>query len=141
MQSFFCTECFYPIPCLRGRIYLDELTAAARAEAYRIDSISPLQLRIGKHYSDYYWPSNPGSPSANIADASMKTNHRVLPDFPGMGTGPAAQEVVGPNLTVGWQTLLDQCDEMCVMRGRDGTAELFVRLREVNHRHHYRTLE
>jgi hypothetical protein len=47
--------------------------------------------------------------SSNIADASMKTNHRVLPGFPGMGTGPAVQEIVGPNLTVGWQTLLNQC--------------------------------
>jgi hypothetical protein len=79
--------------------------------------------------------------SSNIADASMKTNHRVLPGFPGMGTGPAAQEIVGPNLTVGWQTLLNQCDEMCVLRGRDGTAELFVRLHKVDHRHHCRALD
>jgi hypothetical protein len=46
--------------------------------------------------------------SANIADATMKTNHRVLRGFSGMGTGPAAQEVVSPNLTVEWQILLDR---------------------------------
>jgi hypothetical protein len=66
LQNVFCTtEGFYPIPFLRDRIYLDELAAADRAEAHRIASISPLQSRVGKHYSDYYFPdymSHPGSP-------------------------------------------------------------------------------
>jgi hypothetical protein len=66
LQNCFCTtEGFHPIPFLRDRIYLDELAAADRAEAHRIDGISPLQSRVGKHYTDYYFPdcmSNPGSP-------------------------------------------------------------------------------
>jgi hypothetical protein len=66
LQICFCTtEGFHPIPFLCDRIYLDGLAAADRAEAHRIDSISPFQSRVGKHYTDYYFPdymSNPGSP-------------------------------------------------------------------------------
>jgi hypothetical protein len=66
LAKVFCTtEGFHSIPFLRDRIYLDELAAADRAEAHRIDSISPLQSWVGKHYTDYYFPdymSIPGSP-------------------------------------------------------------------------------
>jgi hypothetical protein len=58
LQICFCaTDGFYPIPFLRDRIYVDELAAASRA-AYRIQSISPLQSRIGFHRSDYYTTSS-----------------------------------------------------------------------------------
>jgi hypothetical protein len=62
---------------------------------------------------------------ANFANAAMEMSYRVPPGFPGDG-GSVAHEVVSPNLTIGRQTLLNQRDEMRVLLGGDGTAELFV---------------
>jgi hypothetical protein len=52
-KTFCTTEGIYPLPFLRDRFYLDDVAAAARAEVYRIASISLHQSRVGKHYTDY----------------------------------------------------------------------------------------
>jgi hypothetical protein len=77
---------------------------------------------------------------ADFANAAMETGHRVPPGLPGDGARAAAYEVVSPDLTIGWKTLLNQRDEMRVLLGGDGAAELFVWLHEVDHRDHRRSL-
>lgn len=70
MQNFFCTtDGFHPIPCLRDRLFLEEVAAANREKSERVDRLTPPPSEVGFGYfiPDTYYDSNrmsssPGSP-------------------------------------------------------------------------------
>jgi hypothetical protein len=66
--------------------------------------------------------------SANLADAAVESVQCLLPGFPGDGFGASLEDIVGPDLTISVQTLLDQRDEMRVLFGGDRAIEPLARL-------------
>jgi hypothetical protein len=71
----------------------------------------------------------------------MQTTHCQIPRLLTAGLPTLLRtEVVRPELTIRGKALLNQSDEMRVLLVGEGTVELFMRLHEVDVRHHRRSL-